>query len=1429
VADDRIAQSLHTNFKLSASGEWVALVDPGGAIVDSLGFGQQFADISFGREADHIFNVGYLKHPTPAAANYGQVILSQEQCPTPSVTPESGYFNSVTVSVASPGGDAIVHYTLDGSTPTPDSPVFTTPMRFDTTVVFRARSFSDTRLPGEVVTRTFLVGYRSKLPVASLVTLPRNMWSEEDGLYMDHDIARRKEWERFGVFQIIPPDGGQVYSFDTDYRLFGRTAIYLPEKSFSFFPDSPVEYPLFPDRDFSHYNSFILRSASDDWDNMMFADAMQQLVMSRHMNIDTQAYQPAVLFINGQYFGIHNFREKYNEDYFKYHYDVDENKLDLVFVDYRNNDFQATVGEAQGFLDLLDYAESHDLSEAGAYNYVLSRIDLDNYLDYIVAECYVGNVSWRHNVRVWRSPKVDNKWRWVLFDLDRGMLESGNNTLASMINDDQLLRELIDNPDFKEALAQRFFRHINNAFQPDAMIAVIDSVSNLIIDEMPNHIDRWAGKCGNNACGISSMEFWNGQVERRREFARQRPASLIQQISTLLGVTNTIQLSLGIDPVGSGSIILDGQTAIDDYFSGVFVAGDQRQLHAQPSEGYSFDGWYIAASSQMILLPRGSVWSYWDEKASPGDNWTTADFDDSAWASGPAQLGYGDGDEATVISYGGDEQNKNITYWFRRHFTVSNLAGIESVSMELLRDDGAIVYINGQEVVRSNMPEGPVDENTTADGAIGNENDFDHFQINKNVLQNGDNIVAVEVHQTSHTSSDVSFDLELTAATSSSGNQLLSTAQDFSVTPQQDLSLMAHFNLDAAHKLPAVINADMTLSAASSPYVAETVITVQPGAVLTLEPGVRLLMAPSASIIVSGSMSALGTADAPILIKPLSADGRWGGLSFASTQDTIRFAYVTIQGATTPGEQSWQTAAVSADQADLRFNHVRILNVNDPFALHTGSVRMNACELDGNRANDDILHVVHGYAVIENCLMYGDGEVDFDVADNSIFRGNKITVVSSNSNQDAFDIGSGCKNVLIEGNTIIDATDKGVSVGEGSTAIVRRNVFVNCGSGIGIKDNSYADVINNTFYRNVVGIRLYEKNAGQGGGSAITTNNIFADTQEDETRTDEKSNVVVAYSLSNRSEIFGINNIKADPLFVDADNLDFHLMNNSPAIDAGDPESPKDPDGTRADIGAFYYDSSPKSFSVTLNEICPNNISIIADPAGEYEDWIELYNDDQQPFELEGLFLTDDLSDPGKWRISGEGANATTIAPQNVLLIWLDDDLDQEGLHAPFKLNAAGEEVALYYIAAGDTVQIDALDFDAIGEDKSMARLPDGSGDWLLTDHPSPGQLNSQAMTVAESEKKPTEFALLQNYPNPFNPQTTIRFALPTAEHVRLEIYDLLGRHVKTLQDGALTAGWHQVSWDATNDANRAVSAGVYFYSINAENFKAVKKLLLIK
>jgi calcineurin-like phosphoesterase family protein/Big-like domain-containing protein/purple acid phosphatase-like protein/type IX secretion system substrate protein len=168
-------------------------------------------------------------------------------------------------------------------------------------------------------------------------------------------------------------------------------------------------------------------------------------------------------------------------------------------------------------------------------------------------------------------------------------------------------------------------------------------------------------------------------------------------------------------------------------------------------------------NAQDTLIQSGATWKYLDDGSNQGTAWTPIGFNDASWSSGPAQLGYGDGDEATVISYGGNSSNKYITYYFRKSFSVANPATINALELQMLRDDGAVAYLNGTEVARTNMPSGTITYTTTASSAIGGsaENTFYTFTVDPSLLVTGTNVLAVEVHQANATSSDLSFDAYL--------------------------------------------------------------------------------------------------------------------------------------------------------------------------------------------------------------------------------------------------------------------------------------------------------------------------------------------------------------------------------------------------------------------------------------------------------------------------------------------------------------------------------------------------------------------------------------------------------------------------------------------------------------------------------------------
>ena len=200
---------------------------------------------------------------------------------------------------------------------------------------------------------------------------------------------------------------------------------------------------------------------------------------------------------------------------------------------------------------------------------------------------------------------------------------------------------------------------------------------------------------------------------------------------------------------------------------GLLVAGDNVlavEIHQRgpKSADHSFDARLVLEASPQVLVRDGTSWRYHDKGVDKGTNWRNPGYSGhSNWDKGRAELGYGDGDEVTVVD-SGPAGDHNPTTYFRRKFNVTDPDVFSVLDIRLIRDDGAVIYINGTEVVRNNMPSGTITYETWASGSGPGEGDWHEFTVSAGHLVAGTNVIAVEIHQSGPNSSDVSFNLKLT-------------------------------------------------------------------------------------------------------------------------------------------------------------------------------------------------------------------------------------------------------------------------------------------------------------------------------------------------------------------------------------------------------------------------------------------------------------------------------------------------------------------------------------------------------------------------------------------------------------------------------------------------------------------------------------------
>lgn len=171
-----------------------------------------------------------------------------------------------------------------------------------------------------------------------------------------------------------------------------------------------------------------------------------------------------------------------------------------------------------------------------------------------------------------------------------------------------------------------------------------------------------------------------------------------------------------------------------------------------------------SAAGEATLIEANATWRFLDTNGAP-NAWNTSTFDDSSWQEGAAELGYGDGDENQVVSFGSNEEFKYVTFYCRHHFVIDGTPGYTSLTANVIRDDGVILYLNGQELLRDNMPAGAVSASTLSLEPIFGDPEFIPLvaEVSPTALVIGDNVLAAEIHQDDPSSTDASFSLLLTA------------------------------------------------------------------------------------------------------------------------------------------------------------------------------------------------------------------------------------------------------------------------------------------------------------------------------------------------------------------------------------------------------------------------------------------------------------------------------------------------------------------------------------------------------------------------------------------------------------------------------------------------------------------------------------------
>jgi len=392
------------------------------------------------------------------------------------------------------------------------------------------------------------------------------------------------------------PDGSEAFNVNAGIRISGGCSRTYAQKSFNVYMrrntygSGAIDYPLFAGRENEIYERIKLRNSGQDYLRTMFRDGLVQTLLWDKIDMDLLGYQPTTLYLNGEFWGIYNIREKVNRYFIASHHDVHKDSIDLL--EHRGI---RKRGSKKHYQRLIQFLKKNDLSNSANFAWVASQMEIDNFIDYQITQIYFDNQDAGGNIKYWRPQTPNGKWRWILYDTDWGYSLHQkkawkNNSLAFHTEPNGpswpnpswstlILRKLLKNEEFQHRFLNRFADRLNTSFTPSVTEQKIEEFYINLKPEISRHLRRWR----------KSKKVWEAQVQLLRNFAAERPTYVWQHLLERFepGELN----ELGIESIHGGHVILNETLRIDDEFQGNYFSDLPIKLEAVPHLGYRFSHW----------------------------------------------------------------------------------------------------------------------------------------------------------------------------------------------------------------------------------------------------------------------------------------------------------------------------------------------------------------------------------------------------------------------------------------------------------------------------------------------------------------------------------------------------------------------------------------------------------------------------------------------------------------------------------------------------------------------------------------------------------------------------------------------------------------------------------------------------------------------
>lgn len=627
---------LHTNFKLKSSGEELILSDGNYLVLDYVKATPLTEDFALARVIDGEGSWERFSDATPNDSNQhlSGVVFSAEP----------GYHSGEFMLALESTLGHEIRYTLNGNLPDTNSALFTdsisitdlvgTPSPYSEIVtsnawdeptgefpkmnVVRAQSFLNGEPTSQVFTKSYFVDeeiadYLQHYPVVSIVTDSLCLFDYDTGIYVQganynpgnsqwtgNYFMKGEEWERVAHIEYFNSEE-LTWSQNFGLRIQGGKTRGAPQKSLRFYSRGDLgakkfNHQFFETKDKQVFDKFSLRAHFGCWNHTMIKDGLTGYV-ARNLDFDSQHSQPVIVFINGEYWGIHTVRDYYDSTYFEEEYDVDEDSVNIVLHGSGMNPNQdGTWGIVEGtnlhYLALHEFIENNPLSAPENYEYIATQLDVSSMIDYFCTAIYFNHRDWpSNNHKQWRS-EGDSKWRWMLYDFDSGwgyssvsnnsILYAAHPTGSTIYNTPYttyLFRNMLESEEFRLSFIERYACLMNNEFHPDTVANAIDLFEEMYDANAEQHINRWHH--------TSSYGNWQSRINSKlRSFNNNRRQYAINHVSSWFNI------DFDPDDYNCNSIITDSPEVEKEVF----------MVYPNPTSDVVWIDWPRASASSSFYV-----------------------------------------------------------------------------------------------------------------------------------------------------------------------------------------------------------------------------------------------------------------------------------------------------------------------------------------------------------------------------------------------------------------------------------------------------------------------------------------------------------------------------------------------------------------------------------------------------------------------------------------------------------------------------------------------------------------------------------------------------------------------------------------------------------------------------------------------------------